>query len=184
MRRRPRPRTRSRTRRVARAVRSVRALRPASLIALVLGVVAGFAVGVVAGLVSGDPAPLWDYAVGRTEALPWREGEASAAGHSRNGAMAERGADPASSIQGTEWAIQVGAFARSDEAGALGDRLVAAGYPVSFPAVGDGAGRRFRVWVGPVESRERAREVARELHSRHELPTQIVRPGAKPGTAP
>ena len=200
----PRPRWRSRpasrSRRGGarrRRAGAVRALRPASLAGLALAVVASFAIGVVAGLVSGDPAPLWDYAAGRTEPLAWPAAEAepsaaepagrpsaqptAAAAAAGRGVARERPATEAARRGG--WAVQVGAFVREQDARALGQRLAAAGYSVSLPRAGEAAGNRFRVWVGPVASAERARELAHELHGRHGFPTRIleVAAGGGPG---
>jgi DedD protein len=70
------------------------------------------------------------------------------------------------------YAIQVGAFAAEAGARQLVARLQQSGH-ASYVAA-EGGGARFKVRVGPLETRERAERVAARLEREQELPTWIV----------
>lgn len=72
------------------------------------------------------------------------------------------------------YSVQVGAFAGSDVAQRLATRLREDGFPVYVtPSAGERDGR-WRVRVGPVESKERAQRLARRLESQQQLPTWVL----------
>jgi cell division septation protein DedD len=75
--------------------------------------------------------------------------------------------------EGPAWAIQVGAFSDESAASRLAEGLDAKGYPVELvPA--EGATRRWRVRVQPVEDEARARSLADRLKREERLPTWVI----------
>jgi cell division septation protein DedD len=71
------------------------------------------------------------------------------------------------------FAVQVGAFAQGLAAEALAESLQAKGYAAYVtPSAGDSA-QRWRVRVGPIETRAEADTIARRLKSKEQLPTWV-----------
>lgn len=75
------------------------------------------------------------------------------------------------------FAIQVGAFSESDSAERLAHGLSEDGFP-TYVTPGAGAGR-WRVRVGPFETRERAEAIAGRLEKEQGLPTWVLSEGAR-----
>ena len=72
------------------------------------------------------------------------------------------------------FAVQVGSFTEPVPAWQLAERLGEKEFPV-YVNEGDAAGRqRWRVRVGPVETRREARRLADRLKSQEGLPTWIL----------
>ena len=71
------------------------------------------------------------------------------------------------------FAVQVGAFAQGLAAEALAESLQEKGYAAYVtPSAGDSA-QRWRVRVGPIETRAEADTIARRLKSKEQLPTWV-----------
>ncbi len=70
--------------------------------------------------------------------------------------------------------MQVGAFAESRVAERLAGRLRAKGYPVTVSPSVDSGAARWRVRVGPWESREAAETAATRLKGEETLPTWVL----------
>ena len=110
-----------------------------------------------AGAVASEPAPP-DPAP--ADSSPARPDPASAAGGSDGGSRNKQaGGAPA----GGGWMVQLGSFAKSENARALRKRLQARGYP-AFVESGSSAGDALsRVFVGPVPDRKQAQDSAAKL---------------------
>ncbi len=162
-------------RRVSRAgSRVLRWLGVASTAALV--VVAGFSLGVVVGLATEDPGLVLDYATGRTDPVAWdavpAEPGATAPSPEPAVASAPRPAEP---LARSGFSIQVGAFAELVAAQHLARELEEAGFSsyVTQPELGETT-PRYRVRVGPLETRGAAEELAGVLKKERGLPTWIL----------
>ena len=76
------------------------------------------------------------------------------------------------------YAVQVGAFAEGAAAESLAESLSGKGYSAFVtPSAGDAA-QRWRVRVGPFSTRENADTIARQLKTREQLPTWVLRQAA------
>ena len=86
---------------------------------------------------------------------------------------------PPVAAPGSGYAVQVGSFSSSDSARAMKKRLAEQGYESFVSVGGSGAGRRWRVRVGPFAARERADRAAGRLEGREGLATWIVTLGER-----
>lgn len=141
----------------------------------VLIVAAGFALGIVAGLVTEGGGLVLDYAAGRTDPL-FEEG-APIGERFEDEPSGPRQPAPAPALL-AGYSVQVGAFAERGAAERLAGELRAAGLPCYVTPPKAGEPSRFRVRVGPLESREDAEGVAGELKKERGLPTWILEEGA------
>ncbi len=64
------------------------------------------------------------------------------------------------------WVVQVGSFARSDNAAKLEASLRDAGFPAFVDTVTTPKGLRYRVRVGPVLDKDEAARLAERIHER------------------
>jgi len=139
----------------------------------ILIVAAGFTLGVVAGLATENGGLVLDYAAGRTEPLFEAGGPAEGAPPSTgvsNGA-------PTKTVR-AGFSVQVGAFGELAAAERLANELQAAGHPCYVTQPSPGETPRYRVRVGPLETRQAAEGVAGELKQQRGLPTWVLEEGA------
>jgi DedD protein len=71
------------------------------------------------------------------------------------------------------YAVQVGAYTEQGGAQRLADELEEAGFPV-YVSTGEARGARYRVRVGPVASRDEARQLAARLEREQKLKTWVL----------
>jgi DedD protein len=165
----------------------------ATLLGAAILLAAGFAVGIVVGAVREEPAMLLSYVTGRSASVP-----APSAAKDDTGLLPPAGAPPpveaaprpaspmiapaatppAQVASGPpaspRFAVQVGAFAQSAEAARLEAALKEKGLPVYVqPATGE-RDSRWRVRVGPMDSREEADRVATRLKTQDKLPVWVI----------
>jgi len=72
------------------------------------------------------------------------------------------------------WAVQVGSFAKADNAAKLEARLRGAGFPAFVDPVAGPKGIRYRVRVGPVLDKSEAVKLAERIHERLGLKGFVV----------
>ena len=75
------------------------------------------------------------------------------------------------------WAVQLGSFARRDNADKLVRQLKAQGFSVYVSPTGSGAAERYRARIGPLLDHEAAAQMVGKLKSLGQA-ASIVRPGA------
>jgi len=156
-------------------------------------IVGGFGAGVLLGIVSEEPSILTGHWAGRSERVALRP-PASASERSRAGRRVAvspqasaaptpsaaahprpaRGPLPPVAAAAPGYAVQVGSFSSSGSARAMKRRLAEQGYESFVSVGGTGAGRRWRVRVGPFAARARADRIAGRLEGREGLATWIV----------
>ena len=73
------------------------------------------------------------------------------------------------------WVVQVGSFKKKDNARALRDRLLAAGYAAFQEKGGDARAPIYRVKVGPEKNRERAEAIRKKLRSEFKLKAIVIK---------
>ena len=187
----------------ARGGREAESARPgwlATLLGAGILVVLGFGIGLVTGAAYEEPDLVMDHLAGRTVDVPLVTPDVGGepASESPSEAIApeqrplgapqvpstakaapEAEAVPAPAVAaapppavGRGFAIQVGAFGGEAAAQQLVSELKAAGHPSYVAAEGGGA--RFKVRVGPLESRAQAEQVATRLQREQRLPTWIL----------
>jgi DedD protein len=76
------------------------------------------------------------------------------------------------------FAVQVGAFGDAEAAQKLADRLRGHGFSVYVSPSASAGEPRWRVRVGPVDTRDDASRLAERLHQRERLPTWVLAEGA------
>jgi cell division septation protein DedD len=76
------------------------------------------------------------------------------------------------------FAVQVGAFGDAEAAQKLADRLRGHGFSVYVSPSASAGEPRWRVRVGPVDTRDDASQLAERLHQRERLPTWVLAEGA------
>jgi cell division septation protein DedD len=159
-----------------------------TLVGVTFLVAAGFAFGLVVGIVSEEPELVVGHLAGRSEEVAWGAGEPesgeqgeAAPGEPGPAVPGERAGQPAVSspppFDGPAFAVQVGAFSQSRAARRLMGGLEEKGFPVYLvpsPASGDD---RWRVRVGPVETRGEAERLAQRLEREESLPTWVLPEG-------
>lgn len=74
----------------------------------------------------------------------------------------------------TAWAIQVGSFARRENAAELEDRLRKAGFPAFVESIPGEQGNLFRVRVGPELEKARAERMRKQIEERLDIKCLIV----------
>lgn len=151
----------------------------ATLAGAALLIVAGFGVGLVAGTVFEEPELVMEHLAGNTTEVPLAEApppELEGGSHrlasSPPAAPAPVAAAPRSqSPRPGGFAIQVGAFASEASARELATELKRLGMPSYVEDEPGGA--RYKVRVGPLETREEATRLARLLKTERRLPTWV-----------
>lgn len=88
-----------------------------------------------------------------------------------------RTAPAASTGTGKGFSVQVGAFAESASAERIADDLRGKGFPVYVSPKAGSRDGRWRVRVGPLETRGKADEIAQQLKTREGLPTWVLSEG-------
>jgi cell division septation protein DedD len=78
---------------------------------------------------------------------------------------------------GGGFSVQVGSFAQSEAAEKVAQELEGKGYPVYVTPAAVAGGGRWRVRVGPVETRDAAEGFAARLKREEQLPTWVLREG-------
>lgn len=177
-----------------------------SLLGMFLLISTGFASGLVIGLIAEEPELLLGHLTGRSEEVAWSpDAEPSFSKAVRpisrpeSPVVAEREPRPAppppvsaarpparsekstrsvsSQPPGAGWAVQVGAFGKSKTAETMVRELDGSGFAAYLtPSARQGEGR-WRVRVGPVNTRAEAEELSRRLELEEELPTWILTEG-------
>ncbi|MGB1879504.1 MAG: SPOR domain-containing protein [Gammaproteobacteria bacterium] len=104
---------------------------------------------------SGDAAP--------------NEMERSPAAEPDAGSDAVTDKDTAEAPEINAWSVQLGSFAKAENADRLAAKLRAAGFPGYIERIAEGDKTRFKVKVGPLASREKAVETRRVLAADHQL---------------
>jgi DedD protein len=77
--------------------------------------------------------------------------------------------DTAEAPEINAWSVQLGSFAKAENADRLAAKLRAAGFPGYIERIAEGDKTRFKVKVGPLASREKAVETRRVLAADHQL---------------
>ncbi len=77
--------------------------------------------------------------------------------------------DTAEAPEINAWSVQLGSFAKAENADRLAATLRAAGFPGYIERIAEGDQTRFKVKVGPLASREKAVETRRVLAADHQL---------------
>jgi DedD protein len=81
-----------------------------------------------------------------------------------------------STISDTQvWVVQVGSFKKKDNATALLDKLLVAGYAAFQEKVGDTRAPIYRVKVGPEKRQERAEAIRNQLHAEFKLKAIVIK---------
>jgi len=180
----------------------------ATALGVLVLVVTGFLAGLLVGIVGQEPELVAGHLVGRSEVVDWSpeplppladsdlelppvsagleaeagEGELIVPSPLQRETRAPAPAVEVPAIQvpaGGGYAIQVGAFAEGEAAESLASTLSAKGFPAYVtPSAGDSA-QRWRVRVGPVETRSEADTIARRLKRDEQLPTWVLSPAAR-----
>ena len=78
---------------------------------------------------------------------------------------------------GSGFSVQVGAFGESESAERVAGDLRAKGFPVYVTPKAGSPDGRWRVRVGPVQSRSEADEIAQQLKTREGMPTWVLSEG-------
>ena len=165
-----------------------------TLAGLGLLAIPGFVLGLLVGVAWEDPGLVLGHLLGRTELVTWSRGsndgvEDRAPEEPRVAVSA--GPPPVSAAPGpsatrirpdvispgapaARFAVQVGAFSESRLAERLADSLRGKGFEV-YVSPGAKAGEaRWRVRVGPLQSRAEADRVASRLKAEEKLPTWVL----------
>ncbi len=143
----------------------------ATLAGAALLIVAGFGVGLVAGTAFEEPDLVLEHLAGNTTEVPLAEGGSySLASDPPTALPAPVAAAPPSRSGG--FAIQVGAFSSEASARELETELRRLGMP-SYVESEPGSAR-YKVRVGPLETREEATRLAGRLKTEHRLPTWVL----------
>jgi DedD protein len=168
----------------------------ATLVGLLFLIAAGFTVGMAAGVAWENPGLVLAYVAGRTEDVAWSGGDAQAPAPRVAGAPAERdepvdpqirreraapaaaSTPPVAAPPAGNVAVQVGAFGTSQAAEDLANSLRGKGFPVYITPGTGAAEARWRVRVGPLNTREEAEEAAARLKKVEKLPTWILKEDA------
>ncbi len=172
-----------------------RPLRSAAVIAgLTLG---GFGLGALAGAFWEEPDLMAGFLAGETEAVSWRPQDPSTDVAARGAnpreaaSQPERVGSPAGkvppesrsrvAVHGSDlsvgFAVQVGAFADSASAERLANSLRGKGFRVYVSGSREEGASRWRVRVGPMETREAAERSAARLKAEETLPTWVLEEG-------
>lgn len=69
------------------------------------------------------------------------------------------------SVNGDRWIVQAGSFSRETNAIVLRDQLKAKGFKAFVESASTGAGKVYRVRIGPVEERDAAEALVKRLNS-------------------
>jgi DedD protein len=81
-----------------------------------------------------------------------------------------------STISGTQvWVVQVGSFKKKENATALHNKLLAAGYAAFQEKVGDTRAPIYRVKVGPEKKQEQAEAIRNKLHAEFKLKAIVIK---------
>ena len=151
----------------------------ATLAGAALLIVAGFGVGLVAGAAFEEPDLVMEHLAGNTTDVPLAEAPGAAPGSyalaadpGAAAAAAVAAAPPSRTTSSGGFAIQVGAFASEGSARELAGELRLLGMPSYVESEPGGA--RYKVRVGPLETREEAIRLARRLKTEHRLPTWVL----------
>ncbi len=144
----------------------------------------GFGLGALAGALWEEPRLMAGFVAGETEEVPWGSDrplpEVTAAGPRAREATpptpdADRSvAEEARPGRGSRFAVQVGAFTDSAAAERLAESLRGKGFRVTVSGSGEDGGTRWRVRVGPMETREAAERSAARLKTEEMLPTWVL----------
>ncbi len=144
----------------------------------------GFGLGALAGALWEEPGLMAGFVAGETEEVPWGSdrGLPEVAAEKPNARDAtppppEAGrslAEAAPPASGSRFAVQVGAFADSAAAERLAESLRGKGFRVTVSGSGEDGGTRWRVRVGPMETREAAERSAARLKTEETLPTWVL----------
>ncbi|MBW2422566.1 MAG: SPOR domain-containing protein, partial [Deltaproteobacteria bacterium] len=78
---------------------------------------------------------------------------------------------------GGGFSVQVGSFAQSEGAEKVAQELQGKGYPVYVTPAAVAGGGRWRVRVGPVDTRDEAEGFAARLKREEQLPTWVLSEG-------
>ncbi len=150
----------------------------ATLAGAALLVVAGFGVGLVAGTAFEEPELVMEHLAGNTTDVPLVEAADPGESGDRYVATSEptpapvAAAPPSRALRSGGFAIQVGAFTSEGAARELASELQRLGIPTYI--ANERGGARFKVRVGPLETREQATKLARRLKTDHRLPTWVL----------
>ncbi|MDP7431697.1 MAG: SPOR domain-containing protein [Myxococcota bacterium] len=181
---------------VTAARRRTRSRSPGwAAVALVLVALPGFALGLIAGIIWEEPSLVARHLLGRTTDVVWHASagdEAASEPLPDVAALPDRAPDPLTPARPApsvtrmrpevltpggaagRFAVQVGAFVEGGAANRLADSLRAKGYE-AYVSPGAGAGdARWRVRVGPLDTREDAERSAKRLKAEEKLPTWIL----------
>ena len=167
----------------ARARTKRRASWLGTLLGLAILTTLGFGFGLVAGVLREEPQLLLGHLFGRGEEVAWGDGEPEASEPARVDPVA---ADPAAvpavaapprALGDGGFVIQVGAFSDSETAENMAGSLQERGFPAHVTASAGAGDERWRVRVGPVSTRERADDLARQLKQQEKLPTWVIKEG-------
>ena len=114
---------------------------------------------------------------GPPAAAPDRAASTTSAGNEQDGSSGEPERESASTGADTvnAWVVQLGSFARSQNAVALRDQLRAKGYTAFLESAESDQGRVTRVYVGPELQRAQAEQALKELQGEGDLQGIIVR---------
>jgi len=163
---------------------------------LVLVALPGFALGLVAGIVWEEPSLVARHLFGRTTVVAWRGPAAGEVAVFESlpdvAALPDPAPEPSPPVRAApsvtrlrpevltpggvagRFAVQIGAFAESGTAERLAGSLRAKGYEV-YVSPGAGSGEtRWRVRVGPHDSRLDAERSAKRLKAAEKLPTWVL----------
>ncbi len=173
-----------------------RPLRSAAMIAAMI--VGGFGLGALAGAFWEEPDLVAGFLAGETEAVSWRSEDsladvAAGRANAREAASRrpERGGSPAGKVptvsssrfavhdagSAARFAVQVGAFADSSSAERLANSLRGKGFRVYVSGSREEGSSRWRVRVGPMDTREAAERAAARLKAEETLPTWVLDEG-------
>ncbi len=172
-----------------------RPLRSAVMIAAMT--VGGFGLGALAGAFWEEPDLVAGFLAGETEAVSWRSedslADVAAGANARETATPrpERGGSPAGKVPpasssrfavpdagaAVRFAVQVGAFADSSSAERLANSLRGKGFRVYVSGSREEGSSRWRVRVGPMDTREAAERAAARLKAEETLPTWVLDEG-------
>lgn len=153
-------------------------LRPGGVVRalgrLVLLIGFGFSTGLLIGILLEEPELLAGHLRGESETilLPSAGGDRAPVA-SLPVVAAPPAVQIASSAQGRQWAIQVGAFSDQASASRLAEDLGEKGYPTELLAA-SGDSQRWRVRVQPVRGKASANEIAARLKRIERLPTWVL----------
>lgn len=164
--------------------------------ALVLVALPGFALGLMAGVAWEEPSLVAQHLFGRTTTVAWSEAVSDDVATPEVlpdvAAVPDPAPEPPPPARAApsvtrlrpevltpggaagHFAVQVGAFSESKSAERLAGSLRSGGYDV-YVSPGTGSGEtRWRVRVGPYDSREDAERSAERLKAKEKLPTWVL----------